>query len=168
MSDNTALFMAILSLDAYNRGYGPGFDIPNVTINGTQIGTAQFVIPASDPSTSFYAAEYKLDNGKIVIAYRGTRFPGKPDWGDVSNGWTLSSGYSPASQAQEALTFYNQVKAASPSATIITTGHSLGGGLAAFVADVDHLTAYAYNNIPFGGAMSDFIPSIRQSGTSAS
>ncbi len=168
MLDNTPLFMAILSLDAYNRGDQPGFSVPSTNIDGPQVGTATFIVPYYDKSTPFSAAEYQLADGTIVISYRGTRFPSSPDLGDVANGWTLSSGYSQASQAQEALTFYNQVKAANPSATIVTMGHSLGGGLAAFVADVNHLTAYAYNNIPFGGAISGFIPSIRQSGASAS
>lgn len=129
MPDDTPLFMAILSLYAYNRGDKPGLSIPSANINEPQTGTTTFIAPYYDERTSFSAAEYQLFDGIIVISYRSTQFLGSPDLGDVANSWTLSSGYSQASQAQEALTFYNQVKAAHPSATIVTTGHSLGVAL---------------------------------------
>jgi hypothetical protein len=104
------VLLAILSLDAYNRGYGVGM----VGVDGSQIGTATVgisssVLPVDTEAASFYAQAYTLADGRTVISYRGTRFPGHPDYGDVLNGWALSLGYAPASQAQLAKAFYNEV-----------------------------------------------------------
>ena len=114
MTTQQDLMMAILSLDAYNRGYSPGMSFNN----GTQTGDAKLLkdsatIP-NGQSTSFYADAYKWDD-QTIIAYRGTRFDGTypgfsgPNFGDVLNGWTLSAGYAAAAQPQEAIAFYNQI-----------------------------------------------------------
>ena len=65
------LFLSILSMDAYNRGYNVG-----VTIAGDQIGNATLLSNADDPegiarAASFFAQSYSW-NGKTVISYRGT------------------------------------------------------------------------------------------------
>jgi hypothetical protein len=72
----------------------------------------------------------------------------------VLSGWSSSLGFSTASEAQEALTFYNQVVArvGGPD-NVILTGHSLGGGLAGFVADLNGVQADVFDNIPFGAAV---------------
>jgi len=150
------LFRAILSLDSYNRGYNPGMDISGYTANQDAppgIGNARVVASLPNPSTSFYAIAYNLSGGATVISYRGTTFPGSPDLGDILNGWTLSLGFSDASQAKMALKFYAEVKALKGSGPIDLTGHSLGGGLAGFVSDLTGAPADVFNNIPFGVAV---------------
>ncbi|MBX9829239.1 MAG: hypothetical protein K2Y27_30160 [Xanthobacteraceae bacterium] len=148
------LFLAVLSLDAYNRGSGPGMLLPNnSTTPGTKIGNATIIEPFANEGASFYAIAYSWDT-KTVISYRGTSFDGYvgPNLKDVLYGWTLSGGFSPASQPQLALDFYNQRLAvtAGGAQNIILTGHSLGGGLAAFVSDLTGSAATVFNNIPFG------------------
>lgn len=164
--------LAILSLDAYNRGYLPGMPLSlsqaAVPVGGatlqntstTALGVDANGVPI-DQSASFYAVSYDW-NGKTVIAYRGTRFDGAnytlPDAGDVLNGWTLSAGFAQASQAQLAMQFYTDVTGAQVAlgqapGSVILTGHSLGGGLAGFVADLTGLPADVFNNIPFGASV---------------
>ena len=155
MTDSTALMMAILSMDAYNRGDDKGITIPGPNFDAPMTGTATFMESLEDQPTAFYAAAYRLADGNVVISYRGTRFDGIPNTQDVFYGWTLSLGFSSASQAQQALNFYDYIKAKNPLAQIITTGHSLGGALAAFAADINDVSSYVFNNIPFGGAVVD-------------
>lgn len=134
MATQADLFLAILALDAYNRGYNRGMTFNgnfngNSDSTGTQIGDATIQAISADPTTSFYAIAYSWE-GETVISYRGTTFPGAPDLGDVLNGWTLSIGYAQAAQAQMALDFYTQVRSqiagAADSQVIQLTGHSLG------------------------------------------
>lgn len=61
------LFMAILAMDSYNRGYNAGIDII-----GNQIGNATLSINADDPegvarAASFFAQSYQLADGNTVI-----------------------------------------------------------------------------------------------------
>jgi hypothetical protein len=79
------LSYAILSLDAYNRGYAPG-----IAVEGNSLGRytilldseEAFRLPGQDPNAfspagdaSFYAAAYEDASGNIVISYRGTDDP---------------------------------------------------------------------------------------------
>ena len=137
------LFLSILALDAYNRGYKPGL-LGLSEAPGTQIGTATITKTTRDinADVSFYASAYNW-NGETVISYRGTRFDGAlgPDLGDVMSGWTLSAGYASVAQPQLAKDFYTSVTnqpiyGVTPPANVVVTGHSLGGGLAAFVASL--------------------------------
>jgi hypothetical protein len=77
------LLLALLSMDAYNHGFGAG--IPDV---GTQIGGASVVAPESLPlspevktalaNSGFNATTYSVNgsgtdlDGAIVISYRGS------------------------------------------------------------------------------------------------
>ena len=101
------LFLAILSMDAYNRGYDAGIgDGQNVVDGvdsdglgrvGSQIGNATDVQDAQDIEgiaevAGFYAVAYQW-NGETVISYCGTdnanlRASGSDFW----NGWTLGAG----------------------------------------------------------------------------
>lgn len=103
------LFLAILALDAYNRGYNPGMTFNGGSDSpGTEIGDARILDSSADTSTSFYAIAYTWNN-ETVISYRGTTFENNAaNLGDVLNGWTLSLGFSQALQAQQALSFYTQ------------------------------------------------------------
>lgn len=142
------LFKAILAMDAYNRGYDEGIELP-VILNNTQIGNA--IIASQIDSTEgsaarnigFYALAYAY-NGETVISYRGTDdFDEASDYFsslDVSN-WLLGTGNYLVDQGVMALEFYNAV-AGDPSdtrtANISLTGHSLGGGLAGLVGANDN------------------------------
>lgn len=137
MATQGDLFLAILALDAYNRGYNPGMTFTGYSdVAGTQIGDATIVGGSADASSGFYAVAYSWE-GETVISYRGTTFPGLPDWRDVLYGWSVSLGFGQASQAQKALDFYTNVQshiAGGVGGQVIQlTGHSLGGGLAGFV-----------------------------------
>ena len=92
MSISSDLFLAILSMDSYNRNYGAGIEIA-----GNQIGNATILVdsetvfkdPAADPTAlspaaaaGFYAVAYTvgagvdgLADGTTVISYRGTDGP---------------------------------------------------------------------------------------------
>jgi hypothetical protein len=73
------LFLSILSMDAYNRGYNPG--IANLGGAGTVIGSATLLnraLPAGAEPASFYAAAYTIGSGvtgfaagTTVVSYRG-------------------------------------------------------------------------------------------------
>jgi hypothetical protein len=113
------LFLAILALDAYNRGYSPGMIFNGYSNSqGTMIGDATIQLESANASSSFYALAYTW-HGEAVISYRGTRFDGLlgPNWQDITNGWTVGAGYAQASQAQMALKFYTQVQSLIAGAT---------------------------------------------------
>jgi Protein of unknown function (DUF2974) len=127
------LTLALLALDSYNRNYlrgvftapgGAGDDNP-----GVQIGDVTILRSFADTATSFYAIAYDM-GGTTGIAYRGTDDLA----GDLLTGWTLGAGFAAASQATEAIQFYQSVTNRSvfngPAPDVILTGHSLGGGLA--------------------------------------
>jgi len=78
MAISNDLFMAILAMDSYNRGYNSGI----AALTGTSIGNATIGADSSiltdsngndgvDEAVSFYAQSYTW-NGQTVIAYRGT------------------------------------------------------------------------------------------------
>ena len=83
----------------------------------------------------------------------GSPFEGLPDISDVLHGWTLGIGFGAASQPQLALDFWQSVRNANPSSSMVLTGHSLGGGLAAFVGALTGENATIFNNIPFGSGV---------------
>ena len=151
MTISPELFMAILSMDSYNRGYNPGISdgehVENDVDLGlgdavdTLVGNARIISRvSSDPNgeaqaAGFYALAYQW-NGETVISYRGT---------DGSYPWNLPeviftdlpiwSGDYDEPQLQLASKFYQSV-AATANGTIALTGHSLGGVLAGFTAEV--------------------------------
>ncbi len=92
MSISKDLFLAILSMDAYNRGYGAGLDDPAAVGGGLgvsdqthtyQIANSTIFRDAVDSegvaqAAGFYAIAYKVKgvdgiaDGTTVISYRGT------------------------------------------------------------------------------------------------
>ena len=85
MTISKDLFLSILSMDAYNRGYNPG--IAGLSVGGS-IGTATIGSDSSilvdangnriDQAASFYAAAYTIGSGvtgiaagTTVVSYRG-------------------------------------------------------------------------------------------------
>ncbi|MDQ4419187.1 hypothetical protein OOT33_01855 [Sphingobium sp. DEHP117] len=131
-----------------------------------------------DIAAGFYAIAYDWTDStnlrNTVISYRGTdttlstasydEFLQSPLIKDAWNGWALGAGYAGASQGGLALSFYHSVfNAADENGNIIVDGtqgivlgHSLGGGLAGFVASNaytgSNLIAYGYDHMPFGVA----------------
>lgn len=87
MTISEELSYAILSLDAYNRGYAPGIPVDGDGPGGYTILTDSeriFRLPGQDPNTlspagdaSFYAVAYRAPSGNIVISYRGGNPPRK-------------------------------------------------------------------------------------------
>jgi hypothetical protein len=77
MTISEDLFLAILSMDAYNRGYNSGMGDPNAGLAGNLLGNATIgraTNANSEPdavSASFFAQAYTW-HGQTVISYRGT------------------------------------------------------------------------------------------------
>jgi Ca2+-binding RTX toxin-like protein len=146
ISDN--LFDAILAMDSYNRGVGA-----ELNITGNQIGSAFLNTSLDVASSSFFAQSYKLSDGKIVISYRGSdqNFGTDGNSGDILTGWTTGVGVYNSAQAELADQFYKSINDgnATVNPNIILTGHSLGGGLAGFMADIYGDKAVVFDNMPF-------------------
>jgi hypothetical protein len=155
---NGDLFLSILALDSYNRGYNAG---TNVT--GEQVGTAQITSQGfSDDwqNIGFYATAYSF-GGETIISYRGTdNFGAHGDFtangsgaSDIFTGWSIAFGFSTGTQAGAALQFYNDVVTQATyqgGPQTLVTGHSLGGGLAGFVASQTHSAGVGFDHEPFG------------------
>ena len=79
------LFLSILSMDAYNRGYKQGLDVGDTSPVGsaTYVDDSDVTTTSEEFQQSFYAVKFSIENdapgdlsGKTVIAYRGTDAPG--------------------------------------------------------------------------------------------
>jgi len=135
MSISKDLFLAILAMDSYNRGYNPGVILPSNS--GTQIGLAnvgrytnQDGQEQATVAASFFAQAYTL-NGETIISYRGTDT--EFFTGSDFPAFTMGAGFYATNQGNLALDFYRTVNggnaAANPNISVV--GHSLGGALAA-------------------------------------
>lgn len=152
------LFLAILSMDAYNHDYGA-----NIQVDGTGIGTATILGDSDilkdingnrlDEAAGFYAITYDW-NGKTVISYRGTN---ADDWSnffdDAWNGYLVGAGNPFQPQAYLAADFFKAVTGTGDgdprTADVILTGHSLGGGLTGFIAALYGQDATIFDNMTF-------------------
>ena len=143
---NREVFLSILAMDSYQRGYATGingletptFGPDGLATTTVKIGQARIVRDANDAagvaqSASFYALSYTFDvpwaglaQGTTVISYRGTDFDkGKELLHDVLYGWSSFTGLGTNSQFPLAEQFFNAVMN-------IPTGHSafeIGGRL---------------------------------------
>jgi len=93
MSTSQKLLTAILSMDAYNRGYNAGIVFESSSIGSANVILQENVgIGASQyqewQSKGFYAVAYQTDYG-TVISYRGTDNPAS--WSNL-NPWSNASG----------------------------------------------------------------------------
>lgn len=150
------LFYAILAMDAYNRGYGAKLSGLSDAV-GTKLGNAIVIGSAGDAAAQadgFYAIAYEL-NGQKIIAYRGTDdttvFSGSSD---LWNGWVQGAGIL-STQSEDAIRFYERIVGQSVfdrNPGVVTTGHSLGGGLAGYIGALSNGEAYVYDAMPFGAA----------------
>ena len=161
------LLLAILALDAYNRGYGAGIsDLSQKS--ETKVGPARIITNAEKElgegeaqSAGFYAIAYELDKaveglpkGSVIISYRGT-----DDYGvfsldnDIWGGWSFGGGWPISDQLDLAEKFYEAVFPGKNTFEgkngPIFTGHSLGGGLAGYMASLTHSKALVFDHEPF-------------------
>lgn len=161
------LLYAILSMDSYNRGYGAGVAGLNESGQNANIGhfaIVQNISQSNWEATGFYALAYELvdaqgnPTGQRVISYRGTdNLNPLSAANDIENGWLVGGG-AQWGQAPLSIAFYKAVVGAddegyftsNPFTNNITlTGHSLGGGLAGYVASLYGKSAEIFDNMPF-------------------
>ena len=153
MFDQT-LLNAILSLDAYNRGYGEGvYGLSGAA--GTQIGSLSILRAAADPASGFYAIAYRAADGQTIISYRGTNADTAGEfWKDASNGYLIGAGLPLGSQGEEAIRFYQDILALGVDPQKLSlTGHSLGGGLAGYVAGLYGKSGVLFDNMTFNNGV---------------
>ncbi|MGY3448388.1 calcium-binding protein [Bradyrhizobium sp. USDA 4353] len=138
-SPSAALINAVLAMDVYNRGVSP-----TLSVNFNRIGNYELVagsvVAAAD---NFEAATYQLagDPSTRIISYRGTdSIADVPAWlgGAGLTGWPT--------QFPDAEAYY---KTWATTSHVSLTGHSLGGGLAGYIAALNDKVAYAYDAMPF-------------------
>lgn len=173
MTISKDLFLEILSMDSYNRGYdsgvgdgiGPtdanGNDADGLGRIGAHIGTAVVTSDANsttDQAAGFYAVAYDSTTYGTIISYRGTDNLAVfgDDASDIYTGWVLSAGEL-TDQSDLALKFFasavNQAPNdiyTSPHPDAIVTGHSLGGGLAAMVSALTGTEGVGFDHMPGG------------------
>ena len=150
MAISDELFMAILAMDAYNRGYGSVF-----TLEGNAIGNATYrgdTLPEGSQDVSFFASTYDWGTQK-VIAYRGT-----DALVDPLSGWPVACGEYWGPQAIMAARVYQDLCQSSNVAAndILLTGHSLGGGLAGLIGGIYGSSATIFDNMPYYNSLSSF------------
>ncbi len=160
---NDKLMHAILSMDAYNRGYGANLNLTTSTLGTASIIKDSFVLKNPDGSRAdqpvgFYAIAYNY-KGQPVISYRGTDDVLGSD-SDITNGWVLGGGDQNATQGNMAIQFYKSVVEGTGTTNltqpnISLTGHSLGGGLAAYVGTLYGQNALIYDSMDYMTAARD-------------
>jgi hypothetical protein len=136
---SSALVNAVLAMDVYNRGANAA-----LAVSFDQIGSYQ-LLGGSVTSTadSFQAATYQLigDPTTRILAFRGTDdLADVPAWlgGAGLTGWPT--------QFPDAEAYYQTW---ATTAHVSLTGHSLGGGLAGYIAALNGKPAYTYDAMPF-------------------
>lgn len=168
---NRDLFMAILSMDSYNRGYG--ISITGMGGRGSKLGTATIgedattaLPPGVGLTDGFYAISYTLGSGiqdtptgTRVVMYRGSDSflfgATEGEGGDVINGYGVGAGSPYGPQARLAMRFYNAVTGRAPESfinspyNVIVSGHSLGGGLAGLVGSLTGSQMVIFDPMPF-------------------
>jgi len=103
---NRDLFLSLLALDSYNRGYEAGLILdPSAMIGTATIGedAETLLTPGSAQTASFYAIAYNW-NGETIISYRGT----DNLLVDAVTGYLTGAGYNSV-QGDLAIDFYEAV-----------------------------------------------------------
>jgi Ca2+-binding RTX toxin-like protein len=151
MAIDDDVFRAILAMDSYNRREA------GLKLSGNAIGDATIGHDSVDESVTgggFFAQSY-VWKGQVIVSYRGT-----DDYyiGDAVNGWGTGLGDFSSSQAQKAIEYYQKIiqyygSGMGPedptAANVALVGHSLGGGLAGFVASLYGQNATIFNNMAY-------------------
>jgi serralysin len=136
---SSALINAVLAMDVYNRGVNPALVVSFSRIGDYQLVAGSIVSTAD----SFQAATYQLagDPTTRILAFRGTDdLADVPSWlgGAGLTGWPTQFPDAEAYYATWATT-----------AHVSLTGHSLGGGLAGYIAGLYDKPAYTFDAMPF-------------------
>ena len=167
---NSDVFTAILALDSYNRGYGA--KIANLGGGGSFLGNARLLnttLPSGSEAAGFFASAYDTSgiagyDASTVISYRGTNFDltggtSSPAFVDIMNGWSMFTGIGTNAQAGFAQQFFAEVTGSgfpvgqgTGPGNVVLTGHSLGGGLAAYVGSQALAQTVAFDPIPYAQA----------------
>lgn len=169
MTISNDIMLSILAMDSYNRGYGEG--VTGLGGLGSKIGNATIITDsetvqetATDgEALNFYAIAYDY-GGETVISYRGTDDPlgelPNAGSGDLLSGWAIGAGFTQDTQTLLAEQFYEGVTGRTvfeqaafidqpvdilPKVTL--TGHSLGGGLAGYIASLS-VSAASASKVP--------------------
>lgn len=152
------LFLAILSMDAYNRNGSNNSISVGLAVAGTSIGNATLDISQGFQSSGFFAQSYLLSGTQKIISFRGTDINTAGEFGrDVVHGWFAGGGNYAVDQMEQAAQFFQQVVGVNPTlanlynANITLTGHSLGGGLAGLLGSI-----YRQSNVKIFDSM-DFV-----------
>jgi hypothetical protein len=99
------LFLAILSMDSYQRGYGIQITLADSRRSEIRLGNAvikDIANPSGYIAAGFYAIAYDVSavggfgDANTVIAYRGTDYDetdGYKSYRDMFNGWSVGAGY---------------------------------------------------------------------------
>ncbi|UFZ03193.1 DUF2974 domain-containing protein [Bradyrhizobium ontarionense] len=138
-SPSAALINAVLAMDVYNRGVNP-----TLVVNFNRIGSYDLVAGSvTSAADNFEAATYQLagDPSTRIISFRGTdSIADVPGWlgGAGLAGWPT--------QFPDAEAYY---KTWATTSHVSLTGHSLGGGLAGYIAALNDKVAYAFDAMPF-------------------
>src|SRR3954451_4889259 len=135
---SATLVNAILAMDVYNRGGNPG-----LVVSFNTIGNYQVIAGSLLWTGSFQAATYQLvdDPSTRILAYRGT------DQVTDVLGWLGGAGIVGwPTHFPQAESYF---KTWGTTAHVSLTGHSLGGGLAGYIAAVNDKAAYAFDAMPF-------------------
>lgn len=132
MTISKDLFLSILSMDAYNRGYAPGIaglsGAPGIAIGSASILDVD--LPTGSQPAGFYAIAYNDPTYGTIISYRGTdSFNFLSELTSVDLPISFGGSYE-QSQIVLAQQFFDAVDAANGCSSMLLTGHSLGGGLA--------------------------------------
>ncbi|WP_339765226.1 calcium-binding protein, partial [uncultured Hoeflea sp.] len=166
MTISQDLFMAILSMDSYNRGYDAGIMLEDNSIGYAAVEARDTYVDDATyqnwQESGFYAVAYQW-NGETVISYRGTDNPNPlAEGSDFWNGWTLGAGFPQASQGGLSIDFFESVVGdgdanfsafdAGAGDGVIVTGHSLGGGLAGYISLITGAEGVGFDHMPFGAA----------------
>ncbi len=176
MSVSHTLFTAILSMDAYNRGYNSGVQRSGTSDSAGlgeigKIGDASILTRVDAGISSaqyqawvaagFYAIAYNW-NGQTIISYRGTdnlaSWANLDPWSDapgsdVWNAYLQGIGDPLTAQAVLAAEFYQAVTGTQVGDTtepdVILTGHSMGDGFAGFIPSLCGQEADLFDNRAF-------------------
>lgn len=176
MPINKDLFLAILSMDSYNRGYNRGikFSIEESQADrdevGAHIGNATILsdsigkLGPNAKSAGFYALTYNVSPTGIaglsgtVVAYRGSDNFTEQDGvaGDLPAYTIALTGSLTSDQARLSIEFYRAVAGTNLTDNGITiTGHSLGAGLGGMVAGIYNRPLFALDPMQFGNAVNN-------------
>ena len=152
------LVRAVLSLDAYHRGYNSpglvtGTGVYDFTLGEASGGKLFGDQRKTDQAIGFFAQEYVDSSGKKIVAYRGTddNFGTGPT-SDMRNGFGIGAGKPDGPQGQAAIEFYREIAGENADlfeAEIELTGQSLGGGLAGYVASLYDKDATIFSHMNF-------------------